>query len=64
MSNVIPTELRNSRGLKKLREFYAEQVVILHGDENTPQLEQLRSDICCLERELSGEPFMSSAVQK
>ena len=62
MSKAIPSELRNPRGLNKLREFYAEQLKQLDGNENAPALVLLRSDIECVERELVGKPLVVSAT--
>lgn len=62
MANVIPTELRNPRGLQKLKDFYAEQLCNLNGNENARQLTQLRSDIETIEQELEREPLIVSAV--
>jgi hypothetical protein len=65
MQNVIPIELRNSQGLRKLKEFYAEQLEKLHGDESAPSLEKLRSDIQCIESELVGKsPVVSATARK
>jgi hypothetical protein len=60
MQNVIPTELKNSRGLRKLKDFYAEQLAKLNGDKTAPSLGQLRSDIQCIESELT----VSTAARK
>jgi hypothetical protein len=62
MANVIPTELRNPRGLQKLKDFYAEQLRSLDGNENAPQLTKLRSDIQYLERELRN--LLAAAARK
>ncbi len=64
MQNVIPTELKNPRGLRKLKDFYAEQLKKLNGDETAPSLRQLRSDIQCIESELVGKPLAVSAAAR
>jgi hypothetical protein len=62
MAKVIPNELRNRRGLRKLKDFYAEQLRECGGDESAPVLIQLRADIKHVERELAGKPLVVSAV--
>lgn len=67
MPNVIPAELRNQRGLKKLKDYYAEQLAQLkqHGGNESTTLKQLRSDIDTIERELVGKPLVAvSATRK
>jgi hypothetical protein len=52
MLNVIPPELMNRRGLQKLRDYYAEQLKVIGGDETQSSLKQLRSDIWSVECKL------------
>jgi hypothetical protein len=62
MSKVIPPELRNRRGLRKLKEYYEEQLTEVNGNVDAPVLIQLRSDIHTIEQELGGKPLAVSAV--
>ena len=63
MAKIIPNELRNRRGLRKMKAYYEEQLRECGGNEDAPVLIQLRADMQSIERGLAvGRTLTVSAV--